>query len=140
MQLTRFDRWLKERFIYETHIFTLRIPEDGLPPGIKIDEVEQKKSGDYRHRITVKDNKLAEEVIKLLKENHIMHATHVVEGKHWYGKHLSPKGKSFTFMWIFRFFMSCGICSAGYGIYLLAQNENLMNTLRDTLEEIKRGL
>ncbi len=140
MQLTRFDRWLKERFIYETQIFTLRIPEGGLPRGAKVEDVEQKKSGDYRHRITVKDNKLADQVIECLKEDHIMYATHVVEGKHWYNKRISPKGKSFTYMWILRFFTFCGICSAGYGIYLLGQNEALMTTLKDTINELKGGM
>ena len=51
MQLTRLDRWLKERFIYETHIFTLRLPEGGLPSGVRVEEVEQKKSSDYKHRL-----------------------------------------------------------------------------------------
>lgn len=140
MQLTRLDRWLKERFIYETHIFTLRLPEDGLPAGVRVEEVEQKRSSDYKHRLIVKDNKLADRVIEDLKENHIMHATHVVEGKHWYNKRLSPKGKSFTFMWILRLFTLCGICWAGYGVYLLSQNEQLVNTLKDTLDEFKAGM
>ena len=140
MQLTRFDRWLKERFIYETHIFTLRVPDEGLPDGVEITEVEQKKSGDYKHRLVIRDNKIAEQVVQQLKENHVMHATHVVEGNYWYNRHISPKGKSFTFMWVLRFFTFCGVCSAGYGIYLLSQNEALMNTLKDTIEELKSGL
>lgn len=140
MQLTKLDRWLKERFIYETHIFTLRIPEGGLPQGVEISEVDQKKSGDYRHRLVIKDNKLAEEVMQHLKEKHIMHATHVVEGDNWYNQRIAPKGKSFTFMWVLRFFTFCGICSAGYGIYLLSQNEVLMNTIHDTIRELKSGM
>ncbi len=28
MQLTRFDRWLREKFVYETHIQTLRPADD----------------------------------------------------------------------------------------------------------------
>lgn len=140
MQLTRLDRWLKERFIYETHIFTLRIPEEGVPNGVEVTEVEQKKSGDYKFRLRIKDNKLAEQMVLTLKEQHIMHATHVVEGKHWYNRRISPKGKSFTYMWILRFFTFCGICSAGYGLYVLSQNEALMNTLRDTIKELKSGM
>lgn len=140
MQLTKLDRWLKERFIYETHIFTLRIPEEGIPAGVTIEEVEQKKSSDYRHRIIIKDNDLAEEVIQNLRENHIMHATHVVEGQHWYNQKIAPKGKSFTYMWILRFFTFLGICSAGWGIYLLTQNEALMSTIRDTINELKGGM
>ncbi len=140
MQLTRLDRWLKERFIYETHIFTLRIPEEGLPPGVEVSEVEQKKSGDYKYRLVINDNELSEQFIQDLKEGHIMHAAHIVEGKHWYNKRISPEGKSFTFMWILRFFTFCGVCWAGYGIYLLSQNEALMSTLKDTIDELKGGM
>ena len=43
MQLTKLDRWLKERFIYETHILTLRLPERELPEGVEIEDIEQKK-------------------------------------------------------------------------------------------------
>ena len=140
MQLTKLDRWLKERFIYETHIFTLRLPEGDMPVGVDVEELEQNKRGDYRHRILVKDNKIANDVIELLKQNHIMHAIHVVEGKNWYNKRIAPEGKSFTYMWIFRFFAGVGACSVGMGLMKLWQNEDLRNTLVDTLEELKKGM
>jgi len=38
MQLTRFDRWLREKYVYETHIHTLRPPES-LPAGIQTREI-----------------------------------------------------------------------------------------------------
>jgi len=60
MQLTKLDRWLKERFIYETHIFVLRLPEERLPRGVKIQDVDSKKTGDYKHKLIIKDNELAE--------------------------------------------------------------------------------
>lgn len=140
MQLTKLDRWLKERFIYETHIFTLRLPEEGFPLGVEVSELEQNKGGDYRHRLVIKDNKLAEQIIAELREKHIMHATHVVEGKNWYNKRIAPEGKSFTYQWIFRFFAFWGICLAAYGVYLLAQNEELVTTIRDTIKELKSGM
>jgi hypothetical protein len=140
MQLTKLDRWLKERFIYETHIFTLRLPECKLPKGVEIEDVEQSKSGDYRHRIMIKDNEIAQNVMKLLKEDHIMHATHVVEGKNWYNQRIAPEGKSFTYRWILRF-ISLIILSAGaYGVFKLSQNEELRSTIMDTIEELKSGM
>ena len=140
MPLTKLDRWLKERFIYETHIFTLRLPECKLPKGVEIEDVEQSKSGDYRHRIMIKDNEIAQNVMKLLKEDHIMHATHVVEGKNWYNQRIAPEGKSFTYRWILRF-ISLIILSAGaYGVFKLSQNEELRNTIMDTIEELKSGM
>ncbi|MCP5538321.1 MAG: hypothetical protein H7A51_19070 [Akkermansiaceae bacterium] len=140
MQLTKLDRWLKERFIYETHIFTLRLPEEGLPAGTTVSDLDQNKGGDYRHRIVIKDNKLAEQVIAQLRSCHIMHATHVVEGKNWYNKRIAPSGKSFTYMWVFRFFALIGICSAGLGVMKLWQNETLKSTIMDTINELKTGL
>tara|TARA_B110000285_G_scaffold200006_1_gene233577 strand:+ start:252 stop:674 length:423 start_codon:yes stop_codon:yes gene_type:complete len=140
MQLTKLDRWLKERFIYETHIFTLRLPEGELPSGVRVEEVEQNKSGDYRHRIMIKDNEIAENVMKLLKEDHIMHATHVVEGENWYNQRIAPEGKSFTYMWIFRFFGLIMVCAGAYGAFKLSQNEELRSTIMDTIEELKSGM
>ena len=140
MQLTRLDRWLKERFIYETHIFTLRLPEGDMPNGVTVTEVEQNKRGDYRHRIRIKNNKAADDVIALLKQNHIMHAIHVVEGKNWYNSRIAPKGKSFTYMWIFRFFSFIGICIAGFGAMKLLQNVELRSTIMDTINELKAGM
>ena len=140
MQLTRLDRWLKERFIYETHIFTLRLPDEALPRGVDVQEIEQNKGGDYRHRLIIKDNKLAEEMITILKQNHIMHATHVLEGKHWYNSRISPEGKSFTFLWVLRFFSFLLACVGAYGIYMLSQNEELVKTVKDTIQELKGGM
>lgn len=140
MQLTKFDRWLKERFIYETHIFTLRLPEDGLPAGAIVSGLEQNKGGDYRHRIVIKDNALAEQVVDLLRKNHIMHATHVVEGKNWYNKRIAPAGKSFTYMCIFRFVALLGACSTIYGIMKLWDNDALRSTIMETVNELKGGM
>ena len=140
MQLTKLDRWLKERFIYETHIFTLRLPEEKLPSGVSSEDLEQNKGGDYRHRIKIKDNEIAQKVINMLKEAHIMHSVHVVEGNNWYNKRIAPEGKSFTYMWVFRFFALILACAGAYGVYLLSQNEELVSTINDTIDELKSGL
>ena len=140
MQLTKLDRWLKERFIYETHIFTLRLPERELPAGVRVEDIEQNKGGDYRHRIMIKDNEIAENVTRILKEDHIMHATHIVEGKNWYNQRIAPEGKSFTYRWILRFFSLIMVCAGAYGAFKLSQNEELRSTIMDTIEELKSGM
>ena len=140
MQLTKLDRWLKERFIYETHIFTLRLPERKLPSGVTVKDLEQNKGGDYRHRIMIKDNELAQSVIQQLKEDHIMHAVHVVEGENWYNNRIAPEGRSFTYMWLFRFVGVILACAGAYGVFQLAQNEELVKTIKDTIEELKSGM
>lgn len=140
MQLTKLDRWLKERFIYETHIFTLRLPEGGLPKGARVEPFESNRGGDYKNRIIIKDNDLANDVIEILKNERLMYATHVVDGKHWYNKRIAPEGQSFTFRWINRFVMLALICAAAYGIYLLLQNEELVKTVKDSIDELKAGM
>ena len=111
-----------------------------MPNGVTVAELEQNKRGDYRHRIRIKNNKVADDVIALLKQNHIMHAIHVVEGKNWYNNRIAPEGKSFTYMWIFRFFSVIGICIAGFGAMKLLQNEDLRSTIMDTIKELKSGM
>jgi hypothetical protein len=140
MQLTKLDRWLKERFIYETHILTLRLPEVELPDGAEVQDVEQNKGGDYRHRIIIKDNDVANKMVKQLKDDHIMHAVHVVDGDHWYNKRIAPEGKSFTYRWIFRFITMIMVCAGAYGFLKLSENEELRATIMGAIEELKSGM
>jgi len=137
MQLTKLDRWLKERFIYETHIFVLRLPDEKVPKGVKIEEVTSKKAGDYTNKLMIKDKDLAKYVIQMLKDHRLMYATHIVEGKHWYNKRLAPDGKSFTLMWVNRFLLLIGLCSAAWGINKLRQNEKVAAIIEQSIGELK---
>jgi hypothetical protein len=107
---------------------------------VRVEDIEQNKGGDYRHRIMIKDNGIAQNMMQLLKEDHIMHAVHVVEGKNWYNQRIAPEGKSFTYMWIFRFISLIMVCAGAYGVFKLSQNEELRKTIMDTIEEIKSGM
>ena len=40
MQLTRLDRYLRSRFVYETHIYTLRLPAS-IPAGTIAEELPE---------------------------------------------------------------------------------------------------
>lgn len=139
MQLTKFDRWLKESFIYETHIFTLRLPEDGLPRKVIVKDIEAGKTGDYNYRLIIKSKKLTDTVISELKANHLMYATRVVEGRHWYNSLLAPKGKSFTYRWILRFMGLVGGAYIIWVIIMMLQNESLMELLKATLQDLIGG-
>jgi hypothetical protein len=87
MQLTRFDRWLREKYVYETHIHTLRPPES-LPRGI------------YKHLFVAKSSKLADQLILQLKQNSQMYTTQVVDRTGWYVPFIAPRGKSVTWWMI----------------------------------------
>lgn len=137
MQQTKLDQWLKERFIYETHILTLRLPDEPLPKGVEVQPTDQTSKGAYQHKLIVKSNEQAEEVIVLLKENHFMHSVLVVEGKHWYNRRIAPEGESFTYRWILRGLGLILVLSACWVIYLLMENADLIKSIKETMKHFE---
>ena len=99
MQLTRFDRWLREKFVYELHIQTLRPPES-LPAGIRAIELPEAPGRRYKHLFIASSSKAADELIRQLKENSQMYTTEVVDRKAWYVPFVAPKNKSVSW-WLF---------------------------------------
>ena len=99
MQLTRFDRWLREKFVYETHIQTLRPPET-VPAGIRVVEVPDVPGKRYKHLFVASSSKVADELITHLRENSQMYTTQVVDREAWYVPFIAPKDKSVTW-WLF---------------------------------------
>lgn len=99
MQLTRFDRWLREKYVYETHIHTLRPPES-LPIGIRTVEIPNVPGKRYKHLYVASSSKLADALIAQLKENSQMYTTQIVDRKAWFVPIIAPKNKSLTW-WLF---------------------------------------
>ena len=95
MQLTRFDRWLREKFVYETHIQTLRPPES-IPAGIHAVELPDAPGKRYKHLFVAKSSLAADELIRQLKENSQMYTTQIVDRDAWFVPFLAPKEKSVT--------------------------------------------
>jgi hypothetical protein len=102
MQLTRFDRWLREKFVYETHIQTLRPPET-IPAGIRTVEMPDVPGKRYKHLFVASSSSLADELINHLKENSQMYTTQIVDRDAWYVPFIAPKDKSVTW-WLFSVF------------------------------------
>jgi len=99
MQLTRFDRWLREKFVYELHIQTLR-PTEPLPAGIRAIDLPEAPGRRYKHLYIASSSKAADELIRQLKENSQMYTTQVVDREAWYVPFIAPKEKSVTW-WLF---------------------------------------
>jgi hypothetical protein len=99
MQLTRFDRWLREKFVYELHIQTLRPPES-LPHGIRVVDLPEAPGRRFKHLFIARDNKAADELVRSLKENNQMYSAQVVDRDAWYVPFVAPKEKSVTW-WLF---------------------------------------
>jgi hypothetical protein len=103
MQLTRFDRWLREKFVYETHIHTLRLPES-LPAGIRPVELPEAPGKRYKHLFIAKSSRAADELIRQLKEDSQMYTTQIVDREAWFVPFIAPKERSVTW-WLFSVFL-----------------------------------
>ena len=137
MQLTRLDHWLKQKFLHQTYIFSLRLPEQKLPRGVEISNVESNKKGDYKYKLVVKKNKTAEETIKILRDEGLMHATHVVDVNNGFNKLIVPSnGRSFTFLWLGRFVLLSTLFSFCWFLYKLSKNEKFSSSIRGAVQEL----
>jgi hypothetical protein len=93
MQLTRFDRWLKEKFVYQIQILTLR-PCENVPNGVVEVELPEKPGRRFKHLYTTGSSVAAEKLLAELKEGNQMFSTKVVEKEAWWVEFISPEGKS----------------------------------------------
>jgi hypothetical protein len=95
MQLTRFDRFLREKFVYQTHIQTLR-PVELLPKGVHAVDLPDAPGKRYKYLYIAKSTKSADALISHLKENGQMYTTQVVDRDSWFVPFVAPKEKSVT--------------------------------------------
>lgn len=96
MQLTRFDRWLRDRFVHETHVYTMR-PAETVPPGVHHRELPDNPGRQYHHLYVSRSTKRAEELVSVLKQDSRMFTTRVIDRKAWYVPIVAPSGnRSFT--------------------------------------------
>lgn len=101
MQLTRLDRWLRERFVYETHIYTLR-PPASVPAGVIAEELPESPGRKYKHRFILRSDSAVAALIEQLRDSSQMFTTRVVDREAWYVPLIAPQGKSITwwFIWL----------------------------------------
>ncbi|MBN8460500.1 MAG: hypothetical protein J0M04_21940 [Verrucomicrobia bacterium] len=135
MQLTRFDRWLRRRFVYETHIQTLRMPSS-VPEKIRTVELPEVPGKRYRFLFVIRDDRLAETFARQLKEENLMFSTAVVDRTGWHVKWVAPADRSvfWTIAWTF------AGCIAGFFavryIYGLATNPEVVEMFRDAYKTL----
>lgn len=137
MQLTRFDRWLKEKFVYEIQILTLR-PAEKLPRGIRQTELPEKVGRRFKYLYTTGRAKAAEALLTDLKQNNQMFTTKVVDRDAWWIQFIAPENKSVTW-YLASVFILMGICTP---IVIWARgllnNPEFMKNL-DEAKEILKG-
>jgi len=133
MQLTRFDRWLRERFVYETHIYTMRPPED-LPRGVMGESLPDTPGRRFRHRYVARKPEMATSLIEYLKTNNMMFTTRVVDRSAWYVPLIAPKDKSITYWFAWTIITGFAVFAAVSGAWALwsqpAFRENVMDAFK----------
>ena len=136
MQLTRFDRWLREKFVYELHIRTLRPPES-IPRGIKAIELPETPGLRYKHLFIAASSRSADELIHQLKENSQMYTAEVVDREAWYVPFVAPKDKSVTW-WLFSVAV-ISVCAFFALLYIksLVEDPEFRKNFMEALELLK---
>ena len=136
MQLTHFDRWLREKFVYQTHILTLR-PPTSLPKGIRA--VTQSSAGDSRYKFLFipKNGKASDQLIRQLKHDGQMYMIRVVNRDAWFVPFLAPKGKSPTWWLISTTVIAAGVIYVLYLLKGLAEDPVFRKHFMEALDTLK---
>ena len=137
MQLTRFDRWLKEKFVYQTQILTLRRCEN-IPKRVFEVELPEKSGRRYRFLYTTGDREAADKLIAELKEASQMFATKIVEKEAWWVDFVSPEGKSVTWYLTSVFVSMAALTPVVIWVRGLLQDPEFLKNLEGA-KEIIRG-
>ncbi len=139
MQLTQFDRWLREKFIYRTHIYTMRLPESGVPSQVMVEELEDTPTRRYRYRLVVNAKRDVEALLAALRDGNQMFTTRVVEANPWYKPIIAPKGKSFFFRIFWWAVVMALVTTAVIVVYGILSNEELKSELMEALDLFRDG-
>ena len=136
MQLTRIDRWLKEKFVYEIHILTLRQGED-VPRTVREIELAEKPGRRFKFLYTTGDAEAAERLLTNLKENNQMFTTRVVDKDAWWVQFIAPEGRSPTWYVVSVFLLMGGLTPVVVWVRGLIRSPEFMKNLEGALEILK---
>ncbi len=136
MQLTRFDRWLREKYVYETHIHTLRPPES-LPAGVRAVEIPDVPGKRYKHLFVASSSSVADKLISQLRANSQMYTTQIVDKKDWYVPFLAPKNKSVTWWLISLVVITISSISALLYLKTFADDPEFQRNFMDAVKLFK---
>lgn len=136
MQLTRLDRFLRERFVYETHVYTLRLPAS-IPPGTIAEELPESPGRKFKHRFILRSDKAVRQLIDELRNANQMFTTRVVDREAWYVPLLAPNGKSVTWWLIWASMTALGVFGLIHVAKMAWANEELRKNVAEALELLK---
>ena len=97
MQQTRLDRWLKEKFVMETHVLSLSAPP-WIPPGTKLESLEVGIKNRFRYKMVIRKRSDLEKALQSLSDANQTFVTRIESRKVWCRSLFDdPLGRSFTF-------------------------------------------
>lgn len=137
MQLTRFDRWLREKFVYQTQIHTLR-PPASLPAGVKAIKTHDVAGKRYKYLYVSNKAKAANSLILQLKEAGQMYTTQIVDRDRWYVPFIAPKTKSVTWWCVSTIFIIVTLCVLLTVASRLAADPEFRKNLADAFDFLGR--
>ncbi len=138
MQLTPFDRWLREKYSYETHIQVLRLPEY-VPRGIKVIELPDIPGKRFQYLLVGHKAPQINRLIDELKEGGQMYHIQVVERDTRIAKLCNPKQRSitwFTISWAVIFVIFSVVA---YWVAQILKNPEIQQHIQDSIRSIKGG-
>jgi len=136
MQLTHFDRWLREKFVYQTHIHTLR-PPTSLPAGIRTVKQPELPGQRYKYHYVAKTTKAANALIRQLRDNSQMYSTQIVDRDAWFVPLIAPKNKSLSWWIISMVFLAISVFYVLLYLKGLAEDPVFRQNFLDTIRIMK---
>ena len=133
MQLTRLDRYLRSRFVYETHIYTLRLPAS-IPAGTIAEELPESPGRKFKHRFILRSDKAVQELIEELRSANQMFTTRVVDREAWYVPLLAPNGKSVTWWLVWACVTAMGVFGLIHVAKIAWANEELRKNVSEAMK------
>lgn len=131
--LTPVDHWLRDKFLLQTHVYTLRLPEK-LPRGVTVRELPESPSNKYRYRMVADTSIATEKLVTKLGEAGMMFKTQVVEKNTPLKPIIAPKGGS-VLLSVFWMFSLAGLT---YGLLkmfkTLTSNPVFMENIRGAVQ------
>lgn len=136
MQLTPLDRWLREKFSYETHIQVLRLPES-IPRSIKVVELPDIPGRRFQYLLVGQKNEHINKLIDELKECGQMYHIQVIERDSMLGKLCNPKERSITWFIISWIVIIIFFSVVGYWVAQILKNPEIQKHIQDSIRMIK---
>lgn len=113
---TSLDKWLKERFVLETHLFTVHLPPR-VPSGVKVRKLKKKEDGKFNYRLVARSSKKTDRLVRLLNDNGVLFKAKILEGGFGLVRFFVGGKRSLVF---FLFWLTMGLaCLVGVVILFL---------------------